>query len=379
MNLELIDKIERLRKIQPFWEELLSVYTGRDFFLMHQWFFAWWDIYGNGKKLFVLALWEGDQLMGLFLLYKISKGPFIVITFAGQPIVSDRMDFILRPGYEEECLLNFISWLFSRFDWDIMILRDFASFSLNPEILCQKLTEVGKKTLTFLEAPNYYISLNKFRNIDSFLNVTTNKKSRKRLRYKERRLSRYKSVEWNILFGIDDSLVDEMEDLVTKRSIRGLKDKSYFSNPKNTLFLKRLSREPINQNNILLFTLRIKGELCAYRLIFQYDNKLLCYQTSFDMNFSKLSIGNQITYRAIEYAFVNGYNEVDFLKGDEKHKKQYTDDFHQNKRLLIYRGGLKSHLLYFYHNRIKPLRRSLGAYPMFKKVFPESFLEKWDL
>ena len=379
MRIELIDKIHRLHEIKDLWDDLLSRSTVRDFFLLPRWFFAWWDVFEKEKKLFFVALWEEKKLYGLFPLYKMKKGPFRVITFTGHPRLADRMDFILKPGYEEECLSSFAFWIFSRSDWDLLSLRDFGPFSKNAEIFNQISRQSGKRCIVSLDEPCYFIPTRPYQGLEAYLKSKTTKNTRNALKKNSKRLDRLEEIEWKVLNRIDDKIVQEMAELDTNRSLRGLNGLSFFGNPLNKVFIEKLSKELFDLDYVLLSTFRIGNELSSYLLLFKFDNKLLAYQTSFDMNHPKLSIGTMTLYRSIKYAFETGYEEFDFLKGGEAYKSRLAEQFRQNKRLLVYNSGFRSYILYLYHTRIKPLRRRLKSHPLVQKIFPAALRRKWDL
>ena len=147
MYVELIDTIVALFKVKHEWEKLLSNSSMEDLFLSPQWLLSWWKISGEGKDLFFVALRENKELLGLFPLCKIKKGPFRVITFAGRP--ADRMDFILTKDHEKQCIKVFSDWMFSRADWDLLSLRNFACFSKNPKLFDQILGKRVKSLRPF--------------------------------------------------------------------------------------------------------------------------------------------------------------------------------------------------------------------------------------
>lgn len=379
MEVELIENTGRLSRIQKEWNELLRRSDQADFFVLPQWFFSWWEIYGADRSLYSIALWEDQVLCGLLLLYKIKKGPFRLITFAGSPHGSDRMDFILMKGVEKQCLTAFVQWLYKRTDWDIVALRDFGPFPNNPDMLSDIVTQQHKRCHVSGELPNYYLRLRDYKNFDHYFKNKVGKNGRRNLRKQSNRLNRLTDFKWEFLNGIDEKTVCEMKELDTVKSSRGLKGMSAFSNPGNESFLKRLSREKINRENILFFCLRINGKLAGYALSFKFGNRLLGYQTSFDKAYAGFSIGVQMMYKLIEYAFMKDYSELDFLKGDEAYKKLYSQHFRENKRVQFYNRGLKSLILYIYNGRIKPLRTKLAKHRSFSTLFPARLRGKWDV
>ncbi len=74
----------------------------------------------------------------------------------------------------------------------------------------------------------------------------------------------------------------------------------------------------------------------AWRLGFRCGKKLWGFLTAYDHTFSRLSSGTMLVPALIDYGFSHGYNEYDFLRGEESYKMRWTTDYHQNYRLLIW-------------------------------------------
>ena len=371
MNLELINSIKQLEKIEFQWEELLLKSQSNDFFLQPKYFFAWWSVFGKNKELFFIALWDKKVLRALFPLYKKKKGPFVLINFAGQPRHSDRMDFILDPLYEHECLKQFAHWIFTQKNWDLLNLKNFGPFTKNPEKLYNIFEQMGKKSIKALEKISCYIDTEKYKTYDNYLKKVRSARTRQKLRSYKRKLNSYRHTEWEILNNLGKKLIDEMEELELKKSFRGKNNLCFFNGPLNKKFLIKLTKNFQNTKMIELLALRINGELCAYQFNFNYNNSCMVYQTAFNMKFAKLSAGIVTQLESINHIFKNGYKEYDFLNGSELYKYDWTDDFRQERRLLVYNDGLLSLLIYIYHKKIKPLRRMLK-----NNKFIEKFLIK---
>ena len=97
----------------------------------------------------------------------------------------------------------------------------------------------------------------------------------------------------------------------------------------------------------------------AYLFLYCCGKKLWDYQTAYDRAFSSLSLGTVLVCTAIDYAFANGLDEFDFLRGDEFYKQRWTKDFHQNGRLLIWNHRWKSRFSAFAYLNLR-VRHALG-------------------
>ena len=184
---------------------------------------------------------------------------------------------------------------------------------MNPEIFDQMLGKTGKKRILVSEGPSSFIPTSEYKGFEHYFKTVRSAKRRKTLRNQRNKINKYENIEWKVLYHIDIHLLNEMEELDRKRSIRGLKGLNFFENPLNKVFLKRILKEFEHDDRIRLFTFQVGDRLCSYELNFSYHKKMLSYQANFDRSFYKDSIGTITQLEAIKYAFENNYEEYDFL------------------------------------------------------------------
>ncbi len=108
------------------WNALLAASASDTIFLTWEWVEAWWKNYGAGRRLFVLAAWNGDELVGI--------APFYVdrVTRWGTDwnclkLVGDGsgdsgyLDCIVRRGSESEVITTWVDYLERyRKEWDVL-------------------------------------------------------------------------------------------------------------------------------------------------------------------------------------------------------------------------------------------------------------------
>jgi CelD/BcsL family acetyltransferase involved in cellulose biosynthesis len=76
--------------------------------------------------------------------------------------------------------------------------------------------------------------------------------------------------------------------------------------------------------------------LVAWQLGFRCGKKLWDFSTAYDHTFSRLSPGTMLIPAILDYGFSHGYDEFDFLLGEEPYKMQWATSFHQAHRLMIW-------------------------------------------
>jgi len=69
MRSTLIRSAEQFAELRVAWDDLVERSAAPTVFLTWEWLSAWWDVYGEGRELRVVAVWDGDRLVGAAPLY----------------------------------------------------------------------------------------------------------------------------------------------------------------------------------------------------------------------------------------------------------------------------------------------------------------------
>jgi CelD/BcsL family acetyltransferase involved in cellulose biosynthesis len=87
---------------------------------------------------------------------------------------------------------------------------------------------------------------------------------------------------------------------------------------------------------------------------FKFNNKLFHYQTGFDPNYEKYSVGLISTGMMVESAFKEKLQEYDFLRGEEDYKFHWSQDVRTIYSALIANKNFRGR---FYFRAEKALKR----------------------
>ena len=98
------------------------------------------------------------------------------------------------------------------------------------------------------------------------------------------------------------------------------------------------------QGWISVVVLECKDRLVAWQLLYRCGKKLWGYMTAYDHTYADLSPGTILISAVIDYAFANGFDEFDFLKGEENYKLRWATDFHRTYRIVIWNTRWTSRL-----------------------------------
>ena len=98
------------------------------------------------------------------------------------------------------------------------------------------------------------------------------------------------------------------------------------------------------QGRILVVVLECDDQLVAWNLLYRCGSKLWGYLTAYDHAYSDLSPGMILIPAVIDYGHANGFDELDFLKGEEAYKLRWATDFHRTYRMVIWNRRWASRL-----------------------------------
>lgn len=99
----------------------------------------------------------------------------------------------------------------------------------------------------------------------------------------------------------------------------------------------------------------------AFQIGFRRGKKLWDYSKAYDRSFSKFAPGILLTLSLVDYGFTHGFDEYDFLRGEEAYKTLWSTGYHQQFRVLIWnRRWLSRVRKWLYSDLRGTLYRMLG-------------------
>jgi CelD/BcsL family acetyltransferase involved in cellulose biosynthesis len=100
----------------------------------------------------------------------------------------------------------------------------------------------------------------------------------------------------------------------------------------------------------------------AFQLGFRCGNALWDFSKAYDSTFSYLSPGTMLVPAILDYGFLHGYREYDFLRGEEQYKTRWSTDFHGTSRVIIWNQRWMSRLRAFIYLDLKAAISSAVRY-----------------
>jgi CelD/BcsL family acetyltransferase involved in cellulose biosynthesis len=108
------------------------------------------------------------------------------------------------------------------------------------------------------------------------------------------------------------------------------------------------------QGWLYVAVLELDNDLVDFQLVFRCGNKLWDYSKAYDRSFSRFAPGTMLVHAVLDYGFSRGYDEYDFLRGDEPYKMVWSSGRHGRVRLLIWNRRWISRMCKFAYCDLRP-------------------------
>ena len=309
------------QELAPAWDELLKHSILDVPFLNYSHLKIWWQTRGGGEwpssdELAVVSACEGKELFGLAPLFIHDNHTLMLL---GSKEICDYLDLIVKPENLQpfiKGLVNFISS--SSFPkWDQIILHNLMQSSETIGILKETAQKMGWEFSMDCHKQSPYILLPG--NWNEYL-LSIDKKQRHEIRRKMRRAEEKSDLRWYFIedeHHFDDA-VNDFLGLMEKDE-----EKLRFLTPQMKGHMRAVMQWAFENKILQLSFLEIGGRRAAAYYCFNYQNKILVYNSGFDPDFGEFSPGWVLLGYLLKWANENRVSEFDFMRGNEDYKYRF--------------------------------------------------------
>jgi CelD/BcsL family acetyltransferase involved in cellulose biosynthesis len=302
------------------WTQLLQASRSDNLFLTWEWLHTWWTHLSADRRLAILAVRRGTQLVAIAPFASTGRSRLGVsrLEFLGTGRVgSDYLDVIVRHGAEQDVTRSLARHLIRRgaaVDMRQVRLPASAASALARE-LCRsgcpmRATRTHRCPVIDLDGRSFEEYLG---SLGSEHRYSFQRKLRKLETQHDLRFERVSSEERR------RELLPVLFELHRLRwSERGGSDGLEGSGIRE--FHEELTRLALERGWLRLFVLWLGGSPAATRYGFRYGRLFYFYQSGFDPRYRKLSVGLVAMGLAIKSAIEEGAAEFDLLHGEEAYK-----------------------------------------------------------
>ena len=358
--IKVISDLKGFESLLEVWNSLLSkCQDDNSIFLTYEWLWTWWRHFGEGRKLNILLIEKGGQVIGIVPLmkaeYKIGPIKFHILETIGS--TNCNYIWLTRPENRQEAITAFLAYLKEELIKNKLALRltlvpEDSKFlnvlSAQTSLVSEELV-IKKRIMT--SAP--YIMLPT--TWDEYFRSLSQRR-RKKLRWASRSLEKSHNVAFK-QFAADsvEEGLNKFFDLHQRRwqsiNIRG-----EFATSKMKEFYRDIASQFLKRNWLHFSCLAVDSEMASGEYGFVYSRKFYTLTGAYDTRYSRYSVGHLHEMYLIKYAINNRLQEFDFLKGEEPYKFHWTKSIRRYVEAIVIKKG------YFPGLRIKFLRAFLLLY-----------------
>ena len=318
------------KELEGSWRDLVAHSSTCTPFQTFEWHSTWWQMYGGGKQPMAIAVYEGQDLVGLYPLTK-SHGIWRTVRPMGMG-PSDYLHPLIRNGYEEPasaCLNEAITNLSGVDLIDLHQIRE-----TNPLASCLAASPLEQATCLVLDLPATY---------EAYLATLG-----KSLRYDVRKLDKslFATGRASIEQVSPDDISAGMDILFEQHRLRWRKrglPGAFLG--KGIEFHKRWAAQASRNGWLWLSVLRLDGEPIGAIYAMKLGETAFYYQAGFDPSKGSVSPGTLLVAHTIRRAIEEGARHFDFMRGDEGYKRRWKpQNAYHNLRFIAPSGGVLGNL-----------------------------------
>lgn len=347
MRVELIEDAGRSHELRGEWTELLAQSAADCLFLSWEWLYTWWTHLSVGRQLCLLAVWDGDTLIGLAPLavrpWQVTRfRTFRALEFMGTgPVGSDYLDVIIRHGREQE-VTEMLATEITRRGALVELPQVKGDVSLASAVAARIATHEWHNTKVHTDVCPY-VRLAEH-SWDSYLSVL-----RPKHRSNVRRSLRQLASRFDVSFRFAETDAERRATLTELVMLHGKRwhtrgGSTAFGTPALLAFHEDMSQRALECGWLRLAVLRLDGVSAAAFYGFRYKRWFYYYQSGFDPDYAKYSVGTATLALTIKSAIAEGADEYDFLHGDEPYKFLWTQSVRELYRLELFPPDLRGWL-----------------------------------
>jgi CelD/BcsL family acetyltransferase involved in cellulose biosynthesis len=295
--------------LQDEWNALAK--RSGNLFATWDWASTWWLHFGEGSRLRLHACRDaGGDLVGLLPLCSRKAGPVRLLRFLGHG-PGDELGPVCAPA-DRAAVARAFRGVLERGGWDVLLAEELpapAGWS----------TLLGGHVLRREGSP--LVDLERAGSWDAFLG-TLSAKTRKNVRYHERRLEREHGLRYRMT-ETGDELQRDLDTLFRLHHGRWPEGGSVFAGRAEP-FHRDFAARALERGWLRLWFLEVDGEAVAVSHNFRFAGAEFDYQGGRDPEWERYSVGFVLLTALIRSAFEDGLREYRLLRGGEHWKYHFA-------------------------------------------------------
>jgi len=315
---------EEFLEARTLWNDTLQRSLDNNVFLTWEWLSNWWKFYGNDRRFLLITVSDGEKMVAAAPLmsskYKLYGLGLRKIEFIGTP-ASDYHNFLLTDK-EPEYVKMMVEYADSAEpEWDCIELQDVPEDSETTRALK---TISGKQFRLKERMQNLCPCILLPNSFEEYLQ-SVGPNWRRNMRRWEKKLKKNYRIDFKVCNDAE-AIADGMKILFDFHQKRWQlkKQPGAFADQNFRDFHLEVAKSFAERGWLTLNFLTLNDEPIAAGYAFNYGQKLFCYLSGFDPQYSEYEVGNLRHIYLIKYCIEKGLKEYDFLRGEESYKSLWN-------------------------------------------------------
>lgn len=336
-QVEVVEEAGMLPQLSAEWDRLLERSGADRMFLSPDWMSAWWHHLRGTRRLHLLAVRSGGQLIALapFATRRLPGGLEILEFLASDDVGSDYLDVIVQRGEEANVAAVLAHELVSK-GHPLRLWRVPAEDCMARRIV-RELSSRGW-TVNEQERENCPVEPIAGPDFDEFLGRLSSEH-----RYGFRRKLKRLEKQHVLHFGTARNESERhaaFTALVRLHRARWGSASQAFSTDSAIAFHDEATRLALVRGSLRLHLLSLDGKPVAAVYALAENGRWGFYNAGFDLEYARLGVGVVAMGLAIREAVREGLKEIDLLHGEENYKHHWTRNKRQVARLVVHPPGV---------------------------------------
>jgi CelD/BcsL family acetyltransferase involved in cellulose biosynthesis len=338
MIIERIETTTGFAALRDEWNALLENSRSKCIFLTHEWLFTWWKYLAADRSLFILTVRDNGKLVGILPL-SLTRAHYSrmiprSLQFLGSGLIgSDYLDAIVTPGLEQEVIEAFSEHLFRAG----MVLHLTATWRAS-SFVAQVAAHLCGSGWTLVDTATNVCPYIKLRG-QTWAGYLSSLGSSHRYNFNRRLKNLQKNHTLNIEIVRTPGQAQPALDMVIGLHLKRWTPKGQseaFQDAETIAFHREFVELAAALGWLRILVMRIDGMPAAALYGLRYGETFYFYQSGFDPEWSRQSIGLVTMGLAIKSAIEEGAAEYDFLHGAEEYKCHWASETRELGRLELY-------------------------------------------
>jgi CelD/BcsL family acetyltransferase involved in cellulose biosynthesis len=373
-HMKVIEKLDEFGKLKVPWNGLLENHRSPVPYLCHEWYEIWLKHYFKEDRLLILLLYKNGDLAAIapFLLKRETfKGAIKVrkVELIGN-IVSPIRTFIFGSS-DEKTRRKQVSAIFNFFlekfgDWDIIDLNSIPEEDTSWDIIRRTIKQSALANREYACFGNWYLDKINFSG-DEYIRTRTSNIRNNIKRYRKK-LEKMGKLELK-------TTSDEETDTILHFHYT-VREKSWKYKDRHYSFHRDLAGLAKQKGWLRSGFLFLNDVPIASQLWIVCNRVAYIHSLNFDETYRKFIPGVILSAEMMKYVIdIDRVVEVDYLRGDEPYKKDWTPNRRERKGITIFNDNLKGRFFSFFMTGILPIAEKY-PYLLSAKNKLSDYLEK---